>query len=878
MLMSHALSIEKTIETYTTNCETGLSLEEAKTRLEKYGFNALPDKKKKSPIIKYLEHYKDILIIVLLVAGIVSGLLGEYLDAGIILFIVIVNATLSFIQETRAEKAVEALKNLETYYAKVIRDGETLQIETKELVPGDIIILENGDKVPADARLIESVSLEVTESVLTGEASSVKKDATLELGADTTLAERRNMLYKNTSVLYGRAKAIVIATGLDTEIGKISRLIQKQEKDESPLAEQLDHVGKRLSLAAGLIIIIIFGITLLKGQLDIKESFFTAVSLAVAAIPEGLPAIVTIVLAIGVSKLAKSKTIIKRLKAVETLGSTNYILTDKTGTLTLNQMQVTQIITPEKKYTFEGDNDLKSGYEQITDPQIEENLYWALKIAVLCNNADANHTSIVGTPIEGALLKAAQDANINIHEIREKYPRIHEIPFSSINRKMLVVVENPNDSQKVYVMAKGAPEVIETMVKNENILELNQELAERGYRTLALSYKELTKEELKKALELPNPQEVLSTYHDLAGIMAQKDPVRKEVKEALAKAKAAGIKTIVLTGDNRITATNVALELGLITNKHEVIDGGDIAEASDEELRNLLKTIKVFARVSPEQKLRITQLIKAQDNIVAVTGDGVNDAPAIKAADIGISMGISGTDVAKEVADMVLEDDNYATIVEAIRQGRIVYENLVKFVKYLISCNISEILTIGIAIAVGLPLPLVPIQILWINLVTDGMPALALGMEPGESDIMNRAPRNSKEHILTGQRWQKIVLESLLMTAGTLFAFFMGLKINYEAAQTAAFTTLVTAQLFHALTNRSDTHSAFSKKLGSNNKLFLIIFVSLIIQALVVFTSVGNIALKTVSLSSLMFLGSLVFGIIPFIALELSKLIKYKRI
>jgi len=867
-------SFDDAIKELATDMDTGLSESEVKTRQEKFGMNSLPKKKKTPQIIKFLTQFTDILVLVLIFAAAISLLLHETVDGLVILGIVFINALLGYIQEARAEKAIEALKKMSTTHTKVLRNGEVKSTETEEIVPGDILILDSGDKVPADARLIESISLEISESVLTGESKPVKKQAHEELGKNVLLAERNNMLYRDTTVLFGRARAVVTATGINTEIGKISQMLQTGTKDESPLAVELDKVGKKLSLAAGIIIVVIAAMTLFTGHFTVKESFFTAISLAVAAIPEGLTAIVTIVLAIGVSRLAKSKAIIKRLKAVETLGSTNLIITDKTGTLTLNQMTVTNIYTPKKKYTLHpSEKTIKSGGDIINDPTIEEDLFWTLKIAILCNDAQKNSKGFVGDPTETALLDAAQKVEIDIQQMLNTYIRLHEIPFSSINKKMLVVVENPNDPDKVFVLAKGAPEVIEWMVKsnNESVNEMNAELAQQGLRILAFSYKELSKDELDKALEMPNPEDILSTYHTFAGIIAQEDPIRPEVKEALINAKLAGVETLVLTGDNKLTATNVALQLGLISNESEVMDGNELGNTKGNQLLKILETVTVFARVTPEQKLRITEAMKDTGKVVAVTGDGVNDAPAIKAADIGISMGITGTDVTKEVADMILQDDNYATIVKAIEQGRIVYDNLIKFITYLISCNISEILIISICLLIRLPLPLLPIQILWVNLVTDGLPALALGMEPGEKDIMQRKPRNTQEHLLTKKRWCEILIESTFITISVFGVYLVALRAPMEMARTAALFSLVVAQLVQSLNNRSEVHSIFSKELQSNKKLYLTIFISFLINILIIYTSVGNKILKTVPLSPVLLLFGLIIGLIPLIGVELLK-------
>jgi len=790
---------------------------------------------------------------------------------------------MGFIQEARAEKAIEALKGLSTNYAKIIRDGNILKIDTKDLVPGDIIILESGDKIPADARLIDTVNLEISEAILTGESNPVKKITTKINTKKVQLADRKNMIYKDTTVLYGRGEAVVIATGKNTQIGKISTLLQTQEKDETPLGEQLNAVGKKLSLLAGIIIISMLLAGLITQHISMTEAFFTSISLAVAAIPEGLPAIVTVVLAIGVSRLAYHKAIVRRLNAVETLGSTNYILTDKTGTLTKNQMTVTDITTKDNTYAVSLDNNYTDKKGNIINPKQNEMLRWLLTTALLCNDAqrceNIENCKYTGDPTEVALLEAAENAGIEISATRSIYQRLYEIPFSSETKRMVVVVKHPTDDTKTWVLAKGAPEIIETMLTKDGkvLTDATEQYVKEGLRSLAFAYKELTKKDLNRAKKSKKPESILATKLTFLGVLAQKDPIRPEVKHAILKAKDAGINTLVLTGDHKLTATNIAMELGLINSAEEVIDGNILGDAQGKKLQQILDTVKVFARVSPEQKLKITKAIKERDMIVAVTGDGVNDAPAIKAADIGIAMGITGTDVSKEVADIVLEDDNYATIVEAIRQGRIVYDNLLKFIKYLISCNMSEVFVIAACIFTGLPLPLLPIHILWINLITDGLPALALGMEPGERDIMQRKPRNSHENLLSKQKWTNMTYEGLLITGATLTAFGIGLKTSLIAAQTLTLTTLALAQLGNAFNNRSERHSIFSKDLKTNKYLAYTIIASIFIQLFIVYSPLGNLYLKTVILEPKLILAAFTLALVPLVGVEIRKIIKTRK-
>ncbi|HXK52672.1 cation-translocating P-type ATPase [Candidatus Nomurabacteria bacterium] len=883
--MFHTLTLQELLQKLNTSIESGLRPEEIEKRLAEFGPNSLPEPKKISTFQKILSQFSDVLVLVLIAAAIVSFAIGEHIDAVVITTIVLINAFMGYIQEARAEKAIEALKKMTTDYAKVIINGELTSVLVERLVPGDIIILESGDRVPADARLIEVANLQISEAVLTGESNPVNKHINPILQEDLALGDRKNMVYKNTTVVFGRGKAVVTGTGKDTEIGKISMLLSESDKEDTPLSKELAVVGKRLSSLAGLIILVIFTFAFLSHELDIKDSFLTAISLAVAAIPEGLPAIVTVILATGVSQLAKSKAIVRRLQAVETLGSTSYILTDKTGTLTQNKMSATNVATLNENYTItqirnDGFTFLDSKKDPVS-PNQQEDLKLILLNSILCNDAEASSgtsndsNSYIGDPTETALIELGIRAGLNIKETRKSYNRLYEIPFSSETKRMVVVTSDPENSDEAYVFAKGAPEIIQEMVPTENeiIENINNNYAAKGLRSLGLAYKKISRHDLAQVLE--GNKDDLSLIDDLEfiGIVAQKDPLRPEVKDALNMALAAGIKTIVLTGDHKLTATTIAKELGLIRNDDEVMDGPDLAKLDDQEIINALKTVKVFSRVSPEQKLRIVQVIKGMGNITAVTGDGVNDAPAIKAADIGISMGISGTDVSKEVSDMVLQDDNYATIVKAIKEGRVIYDNLIKFISYLISCNMSEIFVVGLAMVAKLPLPMLPIQILWINLITDGLPALALGMEPGEKDIMLRQPRK-QGNLLTKKRWVRMTIQGASMTVGVFGVFLFALRISPEAAQSAAFTALAMSQLFHAFNSRSEHHSIFSRTVPRNNFLIATFVLSVFLQLMTLYSWLGNTYLKTTPIPISLFILALLSATIPVVVTEIYKLLQ----
>jgi len=750
----HALSWDEVAKTLGTDTVQGLSEEEARTRLLQYGPNVLLKKKGKSILAMFFEQFRDFLVLILLGAAVISLVLGEVTDSLVIVAILVVNACLGVFQEYRAGKALEALKKMSVPECEVIRSGVPKRVSTELLVPGDIVVLREGDIVPADLRLLEAKALRIDEASLTGESVPVEK-ATEVLPEDTPLPERVNMAFSGTVVTYGRGKGIVVATGMAREIGKIAALLEEEEETVTPLQKRLAGLGKLLGLLTIGICALVFLLGELRGEPPF-EMFMTAVSLAVAAIPEGLPAVVTVVLALGVFRMSRHHAIVRKLPAVETLGCTTYICTDKTGTLTENRMVV------RKAWTFGQD------------------LGRLLTIATLCNDAFLGEGSSSGDPTEVALLEYAKRQGFPWQELRINHPRLDEIPFDSARKRMTTL--HLFDG-RYLLFVKGAPEILLERCSwyeaEGGIFPLGEEerkrvvtelasMAEEALRVLAFAFRELPDGKLDEGKE-----------EDLVfvGLVGMMDPPRKEVYGALAEAKGAGIRTIMITGDSALTASAIARELGLLDDGDEVLTGQELERLSREELRERITRTKVFARVWPEQKLRIVEALQENGEVVAMTGDGVNDAPALKKADIGIAMGITGTDVAKEVADMVLADDNFATIVRAVKEGRMIFDNIRKFVVYLLSCNLGEIGSVFVPILLGLSRPLAPVQILLVNLVTDGLPALALGVEVPEPDLMTRPPRHPKEGILTPLYLRTVLFGAAFITLAVVVAFVLGLRL-----------------------------------------------------------------------------------------------------
>ena len=854
----HELSPEEVIKILNSNEKKGLSEEEVKQRLEKYGRNTLPQPRKKTIFTMFLEQFKDFLVLILVGAALVSLLLGEITDSLVIIAILILNAVLGVVQEWRASQALEALKKMTVPECEVIREGKPLKINSEEIVPGDIVILREGDFVPADLRLIEIHALKIDESSLTGESVPVEKDIS-PLPPDIPITDRLNMAYSGTLVTYGRGKGIVVATGMDREIGKIASLIQEEEETVTPLQKRLAGLGKLLGFLTLGICALVFLVGFWRGETPLGM-FMTAVSLAVAAIPEGLPAIVTVVLALGVYRMSQHRAIIRRLPAVETLGSTTYICTDKTGTLTENRMVVREAWTeaPEKLY----------------------------QIAVLCDDAiveegEEGEEVRLGDPTELALLDYVWEQNVDFNSWRKLYPRQEEVPFDS-KRKMMSTLHNIEGEMALLV--KGAPDIVITRCsfyekegeiiplspeKEQEIKKMMEEMAEKALRVLAFAWRKM-----EEGI-VPSPEEEKDLI--FVGLIGMIDPPRPEAKLALEEARQAGITTVMVTGDNPLTARAIAEELGMFSPQGLVVTGQELANYSPEELKANIKKIKVFARVWPEQKLKIVEALQAHEEVVAMTGDGVNDAPALKKADIGVAMGISGTEVAKESADMILTDDNFATIVHAVKEGRRIYSNIRKTVQFLLSCNLGEVFTLFIATLFPTVFSehiLFPIHILWINLITDTLPALALGMEQAEPGIMKRPPRDPKSSFFAEGVGISIIYQGILEGCLVLLAYIIGKQYSPETATTMAFVALGLIQLFHSFNTRSSEDSIFSIGLFSNPWILGALAVSAILQLSVILLPFLNNLFHVVPLTAgqwLTVLG-LSFSMIPIV--EIVKLVQ----
>ncbi|MCX6055728.1 MAG: cation-translocating P-type ATPase [Chloroflexi bacterium] len=925
----HALTADEVLKELDTVAENGLSNEEVEARQQQYGLNQLKEKPRPTFLHLVLEQLKSFVVILLIVASIVSAVLGEWIDSGAILLIVVLNAVLGVVQESRAEEALAALKKMAAPDAQVIRNGKRLSIPASQLVPGDIVYLEAGNFVPADLRLLEAVNMRVEEAALTGESVPVQKNAFLSLEAGSSLGDRKNTVFMGTVISYGRGHGVVSSTGMHTQLGMIAKMLQSVNEETTPLQKRLDQLGKTLGWACLGVCAVVFGVGTIQGGNPL-ELFMIAVSLAIAAVPEGLPAIVTISLALGMREMIKRHALIRRLSSVETLGSATVICSDKTGTLTQNEMTVTRIwvdgqfidvsgqgYSPKGEFSIDG-----KGIDLVDFPAVRS-AFW---VGAINNDAVLEETRIegqeteyrmVGDPTEGSILVAAYKAGAGSLALKKAYPRKNEIPFDSERKRMVTIhsIEDPrledispfvDEAHKKWhvVAVKGAPDVVLNLCDRiqsmddrssrpldertrAQILGANDALTQNALRVLGVAFR-LVKE---------IPAEMVS--HELekdlifVGLIGMIDPARPEVKPALTTAAKAGIRTLMITGDYPNTARAIAESIGLLRPGHKVLTGAQLDQLDEKQLMREVEQTDVFARVSPEHKMRIVTALQANGEIVAMTGDGVNDAPAIKQADIGVSMGITGTDVAKDTADMVLTDDNYVSIVSAVEQGRIIYSNIRKFVYYLISCNMAEIMIIFLPTAFGKFLfpqfnaeqlsPLVPVQLLWLNLISDGAPALALGTEKGDPDIMDQKPRPPKEPIINKQMAIGVVVQTIAITSVTLFAFWRGLTQTVLAeatrlplAETMAFITLSASELLRAFTARSERYPLIKIGIFSNKWMNWAVLVSFVLLLGVVYIPFLNPVFQTYPLGWKEWELILPLLLVPSIAAEMTKWITYR--
>ena len=852
--MWETLRKEEVLQKIKTDKRGGLAKQEVENRQKEYGKNKLKEKPKETILIRFIKQFNDFMIIILIIASIISAgvsyMQGEndYIDSIIIIAIVVLNAIMGVIQETKAEKSIEALQKMTPRKSKVIREGKTEEINAEDLVPGDIVILEAGSYVPADSRIIEAHNLKIEESSLTGETEAVTKDAEMICKKDVPLGDRLNMAYMSTIIVNGHGTAIVTDIGMNTKVGQIANMIIENESPETPIQKKLGQVGKTLGIVCLVICFAIFLIGLIK-NIEPMEMFMTAVGLAVAAIPEGLPAIVTIVLSIGVTKMAKKNSIIRKLPAVETLGSSNVICSDKTGTLTQNKMKVVEINSKNQEF--------------------------AVELSCMCTDCDVNiedgKTTVQGEPTEAALVNYALETGKNKNILYQEMPRINEIPFDS-NRKMMTTIHKLGN--KYRIITKGAPDVLlercskeieNNMFSKIRIQNQNLEMAKKALRVIAIAYKDVD--------VLPNRIDTWTIENDLTfvGLLGMIDPPREGVKEAVKTCKKAGIKTVMITGDHIATATAIARELNILGKDDKAMTGQELEKMSKKQLEENIKDYSVFARVTPEHKVRIVKAWQKRGAVVAMTGDGVNDSPALKNADIGIAMGKNGTDVAKNAADMILADDNFVTIVEAVKQGRNIYANIKKAIHFLIATNIGEIVTIFVGLLLGLKSPLLAIQLLWVNLVTDSLPAIALGLEPAEKDIMNKQPVNSRKSIFADGLWNKIIVEGIMIGMLTLLAFSIGNKyFGLEVGRTMAFISIGILELVHSFNVKSEK-SIFKTGLFENKFLVGSFILGIFVQVIVVLIPQLAEIFKLVPLTGLQWSITLVISILPVPIMEIQK-------
>jgi Ca2+-transporting ATPase len=870
--MWQTLRKEEVLRKLSTDEKQGLTEKEVRERQEKYGKNKLQEKKKESFIVKFIKQFNDFMIIILIIASIISAVVSkmqgenDYVDSIIIIGIVVFNALMGVIQEAKAEKSIEALKQMTPQLAKTIRNGKTVEVNAEELVKGDIIILDAGNFVPADCRILESHNLKIEESSLTGETQGAEKDADAICSKNAPLGDMKNMAFMASITVNGHGKAVVTDTGMSTKVGQIANMIIEDEAPQTPLQKKLGEVGKILGLACLAICVIIFVMGLIK-HIEPVEMFMTSVGLAVAAIPEGLPAIVTIMLSIGVTKMAKKNSIIRKLPAVETLGSSSVICSDKTGTLTQNKMKVVDVRSQNKKFIIE--------------------------LATLCTDCDINVESgvpqVSGEPTEKAIVEEC----INMGTVKDKLenfmPRINEIPFDS-NRKMMTTIHKIGN--KYRIITKGAPDVLLqkctkqvdliTEMQNQYNIKIkslenlkiqsdNRQMAQKALRVIAVAYKDL--DTLPSKIDSQNIENNLT----FVGLIGMIDPPREGVKEAVQVCKNSGIKTVMITGDHLETAKAIAKDLGILEHKDMAITGQELDKMSQNQLEKKIRDYSVFARVTPEHKVRIVKAWQKNGAVVAMTGDGVNDSPALKNADIGIAMGKNGTDVAKNAADIILTDDNFVTIVEAVKQGRNIYDNIKKAIHFLIATNIGEIVTIFMGLVLGLKSPLLAIQLLWINLVTDSLPAIALGLEKPEKDIMQRKPVDSKKGIFADGLWNKIIVEGIMIGVLTLVAFSIGNKYyGLEAGRTMAFLSIGFLELIHSF-NVKNEKSIFEAGLFENKYLVGSFVLGIFIQAIVVVVPTFAKVFEVVPLNLTQWIITVAISILPVPVIELQKKLDFKN-
>jgi Ca2+-transporting ATPase len=894
-VLPYQQTADEVLQDFRADPQKGLSQAESEARRQQYGSNELTPEKPVPAWKKFLAQFADTLVLLLLLATAISAALWAYereaplpYEAIAIASVVLLNAIIGYVQEGRAESAVAALKQMTAARAQVIRDGERQSVLAAELVPGDIILIEEGDTVPADARLLETTALQTAEAALTGESLPVSKQVESVAG-DAALGDRQNMVFSGTAVTYGRGRAVVVATGMATEMGRIAGMLKAATQETTPLQRELDRVGKVLG-AVVVAIAVVMTITIVlvehvRGLSALLEVLILGVALAVAAVPEGLPAVVTAVLSVGVERMARRNAVVRHLAAVETLGSADIIASDKTGTLTKNEMTVREVVTASGHVHFGGTGYDPSGEITVNGNEapagpLQVELQRVLTIADRANNAvlqqESNRWIIRGDPTEGALIVAARKSGLDSQVLETRFERVGEVPFSSARKLMSTIHSDPEDGARLQVFTKGAPDVLLTRCSEElvtgDLIQLtderrnafrrsNEELAARGLRTIGVGFRSISRSDF----EAQQANESLEQKLVFAGMIGIIDPAREEAKDAVAVARAAGIRVMMITGDHPKTAAVIARELG-ITADSRAVTGAELEKMSDAELQQVVNEISVYARVNPEHKLRIVKALQSNRAIVAMTGDGVNDAPALKTADIGIAMGITGTDVSKQAADMVLADDNFATIVAAVEKGRAIFSNIRKFLRYLLSSNMGEVMTMFFGVVLGnaiglkakgsaVVLPLLPAHLLWINLVTDGAPALALGVDPDDAQIMQNPPRPKTESVITRRMWAGIFFVAIVMAAGTLYVLDVSLPegmVNgtgsMRYAQTMAFTTLMMFQVFNVFNARSDERSAFHR-FFSNRWLWAGVGLSIALQFAVLYTPFLQQAFSTVALS-----------------------------